>query len=96
MRMLLLKQPSAFLPVIMSAAALLLIAGYIVLFGTDPQPDEGTAAHLWQLLMGGQLPIVAWFALRWVPEQPGPGLVVLTAQVLAAFAAAFPVFCFHW
>lgn len=38
-----------------------LAAGYV------RQPDEGTAAHLWQLLMAGQVPIVAFFAVRWLP-----------------------------
>ena len=53
-----LKHPSAFLPVIMSLLAVAVVMTHIVLFGTARQPDEGTAAHLWQLLMAGQVPIV--------------------------------------
>jgi len=47
----------------MSLAAISLILGHIAIFGVSRQPDEGTAAHLWQLLMVGQLPIVAFFAV---------------------------------
>ncbi|HKW02642.1 MAG TPA: hypothetical protein VJN96_22660 [Vicinamibacterales bacterium] len=42
----LLRRPSAFLPIVMSAAALALLVGYILMFGTARQEDEGTAAHL--------------------------------------------------
>jgi hypothetical protein len=61
----LLKHPSAFLPVAMSVAALATVAIALASFGFEGirQPDEGTAAHIWQLLMAGQLPIVAFFAL---------------------------------
>ncbi len=57
-----LKHPSAFLPIAMSLLAVAVILTHIARFGTAPQADEGTAAHLWQLLMAGQLPIVALFA----------------------------------
>ena len=44
----LLKRPSAIIPLTMSAAALTVIIGYVAMFGTARQADEGTAAHLWQ------------------------------------------------
>ena len=62
-----LRHPSAFLPVTMSLLAIAVVITHIVFFGTARQPDEGTAAHLWQLLMAGQLPIVGFFAIRWLP-----------------------------
>jgi len=92
----LLKKPSAFLPVVMSLLALSLVIGHIALVGTAPQEDEGTAAHLWQLLMGLQLPIVAFFALRWLPEKPKQALLILTLQFVAAVAAAAPVFYYEF
>ena len=45
------KQPSAIIPIVMSVAALATVLVHILIFGTAPQPDEGTAAHIWQLLM---------------------------------------------
>src|SRR5438477_5637618 len=59
------KHPSAFVPVAMSAAALLVVAVAVGTHHAVPEPDEGTAAHLWQLLMGLQLPVVLWFAITW-------------------------------
>ena len=91
----LLKQPSAFLPVAMSVAALILVLGSVALFGAAREADEGTAAHLWQLLVAGQLPVVAFFAIRWVPRAPRSALPVLAVQALAFLAALAPVYFLH-
>lgn len=91
-----LKQPSAFLPVTMSAVALAIVLIFFALHGPAPQADEGTAAHLWQLLMGGQVPIVLYFAAIWLPRSPRQALPVLGLQVVAALAAMAPVFLLHW
>ena len=88
------KRPSAFLPIVMSTAALALVVGYVLLFGTARQEDEGTAAHLWQLLMAGQVPIIGFFAIRWLPVEPRKAFPILLLQIAAAVAAAFPVFYF--
>jgi hypothetical protein len=90
------KRPSAIIPVAMSIAALATALGYAAMFGTAPQPDEGTAAHAWQLLMGGQIPLVAFFALRWLPTEPRRALPVLGIQVVMGLAAMFPVWWFQW
>jgi hypothetical protein len=90
-----LKHPSAFLPVAMSLAALATVLVYLSLHGPAPQADEG-AAHIWQLLMAGQVPIVAFFAIRWLPQSPRKALPVLALQVAAALAAAAPVFVLGW
>jgi hypothetical protein len=80
----------------MSAVALALVLGYAAMFGTARQADEGTAAHLWQLLMAGQMPIVAFFAIKWLPMEPKHAMQVLGLQVGAALAAMFPVWWFQW
>jgi uncharacterized membrane protein HdeD (DUF308 family) len=90
----LIKQPSAFLPMAMSITALGLVLGHIAIFGVVHEADEGTAAHLWQLLMAGQVPIVAYFALKWLPRSGGKALFVLALQFAAAFAACAPVYWF--
>jgi hypothetical protein len=87
-----LKQPTAWIPIAMSLAALLTVLLHIGLFGAAREADEGTAAHVWQLLMAGQLPIIVFFAFKRLPEAPRPTLQILAAQIAAAFAALAPVY----
>ena len=89
------KQPSALLPIAMSIVALALVLGHVAVFGVVHEADEGTAAHLWQLLMAGQAPVVAYFALKWLPRAPGQALRVLALQVVAGLAACVPVYWFR-
>jgi hypothetical protein len=86
------KRPSAFLPVIMSIAALATVLVYLARFGVVHEPDEGTAAHIWQLLMAAQVPIIAFFAIKWLPQAPKQALQVLALQLVAVLAALAPVF----
>ena len=90
-----LKQPSAFLPVAMSLAALATVVGHIAMFGAAREADEGTAAHIWQLLMAGQMPIVAFFAVKWLPRTPRQALPIVALQVAAGLAALAPVYYFN-
>jgi hypothetical protein len=85
------KKPSAFLPVAMSLAALVVVLFHIAVFGTSREADEGAAAHLWQLLMVAQLPFLVVFAVRWLPLNPKPALLVMTLQAGAIVAALAPV-----
>jgi len=94
--MTMLKKPSAFLPLTMSLAAIAVIVIHIAFIGTERQADEGTSAHLWQLLMAGQMPIILFFAATSLPRSPRQALPVLALQIGAAFAAAFPIFYFNW
>ena len=87
---------SGFVPVLMSLAAVALLALALGTgFGTSSDGDEGTAAHLWQLLMAGQLPVIGYFAVRYATQAPREGAIVLTAQIGAVCAAAAPVFLLH-
>jgi hypothetical protein len=87
-----LKQPSAFIPLAMSLAALALVIGHMATAGVAREADEGTAAHLWQLLMAGQIPVILFFAIIWLPRRPRQAALVLALQVAAWAAAAAPVF----
>jgi hypothetical protein len=87
-----LKRPSALVPLAMSLAALGLVLGHIAVFGGTRQADEGAAAHVWQLLMAGQIPIIAFFAIDWLPRAPRQALLVLALHAVAGVAAATPVF----
>jgi len=86
------KKPSAFLPLAMSFAALATVLVHVAMFGVAREADEGTAAHIWQILMAAQIPIVAFFAIKWLPRTPRQALLVLALQGGAALAALAPVF----
>jgi hypothetical protein len=46
----LIKQPSAYLLLALSLAALVLVLSHAVVFGVVHAADEGAAAHIWQIL----------------------------------------------
>jgi hypothetical protein len=84
----LLRQPTGYLPVVMSIGALGMVAWFVAVHGVVQQPDEGAQAHLWQLLIAGQVPLIAYFAFRWVPRAGRPAFVVLALQVAAILLLA--------
>ncbi len=90
-----LKHPSAFLPVAMSLVALAVVLVHVAVFGAAREADEGATAHLWQLLMVGQLPIIAFFLIRWLPQTPRPALLIFALQIGAALVAMAPVYFLH-
>ncbi len=89
------KRPSAFVPVAMSVTALTLVLVHIAIFGPAREADEGATAHLWQILMAGQLPILAFFAIKWLPRAPRETLCVLALQAGAVLASLAPVVYFN-
>jgi hypothetical protein len=86
------KQPSAFVPLAMSLTALAMVLVYVARYGVARQADEGAVAHLWQILMAGQMPIVAYFAIKWLPRAPRQTFYVLVQQAGAALASFALVF----
>ena len=90
------RTPSALLPIGMAAAALTIVVTYAAMFGTALQADEGTAAHLWQLLIAAEVPAIAFFAIKWLPVRPAQAVLVLAIQGLSVLAAMFPVWWFRW
>lgn len=88
----LLKKPSALLPILMSLAALCLVLGHVAIYGVVHEEDEGTPAHLFQLLMVVQAPILLFFAAKWLPRAPrkaAPVIAIQALAIIAAFAAVF-------
>jgi hypothetical protein len=79
----LLQQPTGYLPLVMSLGAFAMIVWFVVVHGVVHQPDEGAQAHLWQLLVAGQVPLIAYFAFSWLPRATRPALVVLALQAAA-------------
>ena len=92
------RKPSAFVPVAMSFAALALLCGAYIYGLTTGQgalvrePDEGSIAHVWQILMAGQVPVLGYFAIKWLPRAPKQTLRVLVLQAGAVLAAMAPVY----
>lgn len=79
----------------MSLTALTLVVWPIPFNGPPVrEADEGTIAHLWQILMVGQ-PVLAFFAIKWLPRAPRQALAVLGLQAGAVLASMAPVFYFN-
>jgi hypothetical protein len=86
-------RPTALVPIVMSIAALVILFLALAFgIGVSNDGDEGTAARLWQLLMIGQMPIVAFFAISWVPRVPRYAIAVMAVQLAVALSSALPVF----
>ena len=88
----LLRKPGALIPLSMALIALAMPFVYVALFGNVYHEDEGTAAHLFQLLMVAQVPFIAFFAIKWLPRAPKHAFMTLVLQgavMLAALASVF-------
>jgi hypothetical protein len=76
----------------MSLVALAMVMAHVAIFGAVREADEGTAAHIFQLLLIAQVPIIAFFAIKWLPRTPRQAVWILALQFAAALAALAPVF----
>lgn len=76
----------------MSLAAIADILIFLALYGIVRQQDEGTAAHLFQLLMVLQVPVIIYFGIRYVPQFPKQAVLILLLQICAAVAAFAPIY----
>jgi hypothetical protein len=88
----LLMHPSALIPLLMSLAALTLVISHALIFGIVHETDEGTLAHLFQLLMVAQLPIIVYFLIKWFQKNPKQTIIVIVMQVIMLLAAIAGVF----
>lgn len=89
------RQPSAFLPLAMSLTALTLVLVHVAIYGAVHEADEGATAHIWQILMAAQIPVVAYFAIKGLPRAPGPTVKVVALQAGAVLANIAAVFFFN-
>ena len=90
----LLRRTSAIVPLIMSCVVILAIVWHLMRFGLAHQTDEGTAAHLFQILMPLQLPVMGYFAVRWLPVDARWAAKVLAVQAVVFLAIIATVFFF--
>ncbi|HZZ64871.1 MAG TPA: hypothetical protein VFE17_05185 [Candidatus Baltobacteraceae bacterium] len=86
------KQFSVIFPISASLVSLGLVLVHAATHGTAHEADEGTAAHLFQILMVAQIPVILFFAVNWLPRERKGALKVLGVQGTAALAAFASVF----
>ncbi|HJP97286.1 MAG TPA: hypothetical protein VJ862_01875, partial [Rhodanobacteraceae bacterium] len=88
------KLPSAYVPIVMSFASLALVIAGILLYGVSGlrQTGEGAIAHSWQLLMIVQIPVLLFFAAKWIPRSAKRAAPILLLQGLMFVAACLPVY----
>lgn len=87
-----LREWAAWLPIAISVFLLVLLARHVAIYGVVREADEGTEAHLFQLLMPLQLAVMAFFALTSLPRATRWTLVVLAVQVAATVAVLATVY----
>jgi hypothetical protein len=77
----------------MSAIALAIVLGYAVMFGVAPRGSRPTRGKYswWDSFL-----VIAFYAIKWLPTQRKPALLVLGLQLGVALAAMFPVWWFRW
>jgi hypothetical protein len=79
----------------MSLFCIGMILLHVARFGTLKQEDEGTEAHLFQLLMGLQVPLILVFAGKWWPARRRETLAILSLQVFLAMLAFLLLYLFE-
>ena len=91
------KKPSAWIPIALSLAMLAFILTLLGINGvpTEMPEDEGVGAHLFQLWLVLEAPMIFFFAFKWLPRNPKEATFILILQVIAVLAACFPVYYFQ-
>lgn len=89
MARLLINRFAVVLPLLLSAAAFTLVLANI-LAGVRPEGDEGASAHIWQLLMVAQIPVILLF-LKTADWRSRSTLLLLALQLAAFVLACVPV-----
>ncbi len=91
----LLKKPSAWLPIAIPLAVFAIMLICIAIFGVPVrEPDEGTAAHLFQIWLVLEVLMIAFFVVKWLPQDPKQAFVVLVLQIVATLLPMSIVFYF--
>ena len=91
----LLRSPFGVAPILMSIFCIGMILLHVARFGTLRQADEGTEAHLFQLLMALQVPLILLFAGKWWPSRRRETAVILSLQAFAALLAFLLLYLFE-
>ncbi len=88
-----LKHPSAWVPLALTAAILIMFGLYFArVIAPDPTGDEGTAAHLFQIWIVLEALTVGFFALKCLTAKPKEALTILGLQIVFALVPLSIVF----
>jgi len=87
----LIRRPCASIPLLMSITAFVLIFAVLTTTGVTHPADEGAPARLFQILIVFQVPLIGYFAVKWLPRSPRTALVVLCLQLSAILLAVATV-----
>jgi len=82
-----LKQPSAFVPVILSLSAFLMVLGNSIFLGMGHLAAGSPTDNIFQVIMGAQVPVVIFLIVRQLRRYPKETLGILSVQGAAAFLA---------
>lgn len=87
---------SGWIPIAMSVLAIaLLVLAMTTGWGQGPPGDEGAAAHLWQLLVGLQIPLIVGYLATADWRRPLGIMTILGLQILGLALAITPVALFN-
>ena len=86
---------SGIAPIVMSLMALTLVLVVVATGGERHETDEGTAAHIFQILIAAQVPIVLLFLATADWKRFMPITRTLAVQAVALVAAFGPVTYFN-
>lgn len=89
------RKRSAVVPLAMSLAAFAAVVISAEMFGAHRSADEGALAHIFQLLIGLQIPLLAFFAFKWMRRDAKSALSILALQVAAIGLALLPVWYYQ-
>ena len=92
----LLRTPGAWLPPVLSFAALGLIVAHVALVGVARQADEGAEARIFQLLMLATAVTIGAFAVRWLPVAPKAAAFIVALQLLVAAIPMIILAALEW
>ena len=91
----LLKRPTGFFPILISAGFLALLLTGLAQGTLIRRPDEDAGAHLFQILMPVQFLLIVFFAITWLPRRTKAALEVLALQCGAALSVLAIVYLKH-
>jgi hypothetical protein len=92
------RKPSAWLPIAISLVVFTSILCYVAVAIFSVAPEEGSRIFsiYFQWLTLAQVPIIVFFAIKWLPRQPKQAALILALQVIAAVISLAPIGIFEW
>lgn len=81
----LIKKPSGWLPIVLTAIILVIMGLYFAsAIPPEPTTDEGTMAHTFQIWGALEFFAVVFFAIKWLPHEPREVWKITSLQIVLA------------